>query len=350
VLSSRKGASQYNSVVTRVFPSDRTWVAQTEDARTRLDKFLAAADRLGSRARVVDALDRGKVFVNDEEATRRQASVPLRSGDVVRVWMDRPGSSKRRPHTSLQTGDVELVYEDDALIVVNKPAGLLSVPLPRQPEAGSAYDELETHLRPRGKRKPLVVHRIDRDTSGLVVFARTTRAQQALKDQFRRREPERVYLAVVYGHPEPAEGTWRDHLVWDSKALIQKRTRAGDPSGKEAISRYRVIEKLDGASLIEVRLVTGKRNQIRLQARLRGHTLIGEQRYVYGPDTLRSIEFSRQALHARRLSFQHPVDGRPLTFEAPLPEDLTALVKRLRTPVTPAGRFRRAAPSAPARR
>jgi 23S rRNA pseudouridine1911/1915/1917 synthase len=264
--------------------------------------------------------------------------------------MDRPGSSKRRPRASVEAGDVEIVFEDDALMVVNKPAGLLSVPLPRQPDAGSAYDDLEGHLRPRGKQRPLVVHRIDRDTSGLVVFARTVRAQQALKDQFRRREPERVYLAVVYGHPQPSEGTWRDHLVWDSKALIQKQTRAGDPAGKEAISRYRLVEQLEGASLIEVRLVTGKRNQIRLQARLRGHMLVGEQRYVYGPDALRSIEFPRQALHAQRLSFRHPVDGRPLSFEAPLPPDLSALVKRLRMPATPAGRSRRAGPSVPVQR
>jgi 23S rRNA pseudouridine1911/1915/1917 synthase len=337
--------------VTRPGSVDGTsWVAQAGDGGLRLDKFLASPGRLGSRARVVDALDKGKVFVNDEEVTRRDAGAVLRGGDVVRVWMDRPGSARRRPRTSGEAGEVSILYEDDALMVVNKPPGLLSVPLPRQPDAGSVYDDLETHLRPRGKRKPLVVHRIDRDTSGLVVFARTTRAQQALKDQFRRREPERVYLAVVYGHPEPAEGTWRDTVLWDSKALIQKRTRAGDPAGKEAISRYRVIETLEGAALIEVRLVTGKRNQIRLQARLRGHTLVGEQRYVYGPDALRSIEFPRQALHAHRLSFQHPVDGRPLTFEAPLPADLCALVERLRTPATPAGRSRRAAPSDPAPR
>jgi 23S rRNA pseudouridine1911/1915/1917 synthase len=323
------------------------WIAQAGDAGSRLDKFLADPQRLGSRGRVVDALDKGKVFVNKGEATRRHAGMVLRAGDVVRVWMDRPGSAKRRPRASLTVGEVEILYEDDALMVVNKPAGLLSVPLGRKPDAGSAYDDLEAHLRPHGKRKPLVVHRIDRDTSGLVVFARTVRAQQALRDQFRRREPERVYLAVVYGHPQPAEGTWRDHVTWDAKALIQKRTRAGDPKGQEAISRYRVIEALDGASLVEVRLVTGKRNQIRLQARLRGHTLVGEQRYVYGPDALRSIEFPRQALHAHRLSFQHPVDGRPLTFEAPLPADLTTLVKRLRTPATPAGRSPRAAPSAP---
>ena len=340
--------TRYNPPMTRRPTADgASWVAQAADAGTRLDKFLAAPERVGSRGRVLEALDKGKVFINDAEATRRQAGAALRAGDVVRVWMDRPGSARRRPRASVEAGDVEILYEDAALMVVNKPAGLLSVPLERKPDAGSAYDDLEAHLRPRGKRKPLVVHRIDRDTSGLVVFARTARAQQALKDQFRRREPERVYLAIVYGHPQPVEGTWRDHLVWDSKALIQKRTRKGDPAGKEAISRYRVVEALEGASLVEVRLVTGKRNQIRLQARLRGHTLVGEQRYVYGPDALRSIEFPRQALHAHRLSFQHPVDGRPLTFEAPLPADLSALVKRLRAPATPAGRSRRAAPSAP---
>ena len=112
-------------------------------------------------------------------------------------------------------------------------------------------------------------------------------------------------------------------------ALIQKETSPRDPRGKEAISHYRVLEPLAGASLIEVSLVTGKRNQIRIQARLRGHTLVGEVRYVYGPDQLRPIAFPRQALHAHRLAFRHP-DGRPMSFEVPLPDDMAALVARLR--------------------
>jgi 23S rRNA pseudouridine1911/1915/1917 synthase len=174
------------------------------------------------------------------------------------------------------------------------------------------------------------VHRIDRDTSGVVLFAKNARTQGALKAQFRRREPERVYRAVVYGCPTPASGTWRDHLVWDRRALIQKETHPSDPRGTEAISEYVVLERLRGASLIEVRLTTGKRNQIRIQARLRGHTLVGEQRYTYGPPPLRPIEFPRQALHAYRLGFRHPADGRTLQFEAPLPEDLTVLIGRLR--------------------
>ena len=305
------------------------WTVADAAAGARLDKFLATDERLGSRGRVAAALDKGKVFVNGREASRADAGSLLRRGDEVRVWMDRPGSSRPRSRPAA-AGRVAILYEDDLLLVVNKPAGLLSVPLERKSDAASAYEHIETHLRPRGRRRPLVVHRIDRDTSGLVVFAKTVRAQQDLKDQFRRREPERVYWALVYGHPRPAEGTWRDHLVWDAKTLIQKRTRQDDPHGTEAISHYRVLETMPGASLVEVRLGTGKRNQIRLQARLRGHTLVGERRYIYGPEALRSIVFPRQALHAYRLSFRHPSDGRLLSFEAPLPADLAGLLARLR--------------------
>ena len=225
---------------------------------------------------------------------------------------------------------LDIVYEDQALIVINKPPGILAVPLERRRDAPSVQDELASYLWPRGRRKPLVVHRIDRDTSGLVVFAKRPDVQHRLKDQFRRREPERVYLAVVYGHPSPASGIWRDHLSWDQRALVQKKTHPRDPRGKEAISRYRVVEPLRGASLIEVRLETGKRNQIRLQARLRGHTLVGEQRYVFGPDELRQIAFPRQALHAHKLAFEHPLTRRQLCFEAPLPADMAELVVRLR--------------------
>ena len=275
------------------------------------------------------SIDKGKVFLNGAESGRADAGVRLRVGDLVRVWMDRPGSA-RRGRRPTAVGELEIVHEDDALIVVNKPAGLLVVPLERKSDAPSVYEHIETHLRPQGKRRPLVVHRIDRDTSGLVVFAKTLRAQDFLKTQFRRREPERVYLAVVYGHPHPTDGSWYDHLVWDTKTLIQKQTREGDPHGKEAIGRYRVLETLTDASLVQVCLVTGKRNQIRLQARLRGHTLIGERRYVFGPASLRPIEFSRQALHAHRLSFRHPAHDQLVHFEAALPVDMDGLLARLR--------------------
>jgi 23S rRNA pseudouridine1911/1915/1917 synthase len=305
------------------------WVVDGESAGVRLDKYLAAADRLGSRGRVTHALDSGKVFLNEVEVDRSAAGSRLVAGDVVRVWMDRPGSARKRLG-SKQLGDLRILFEDDSLIVLDKPAGLLSVPLERKSGADSVYHHIEDHLRSHRNRRPFVVHRIDRDTSGLVVFAKDARTQQLLKDQFRRREPERVYMAVVYGHPKPERGTWRNRLVWDQKALIQKETHPDDPRGVDAVSEYRTVERFRETALIEVRLKTGKRNQIRIQARLRGHTLVGERRYTFGPDSLRPIEFGRQALHAQKLTFKHPADGRTLSFEAPMPADMAALVVRLK--------------------
>lgn len=305
-----------------------TWTVADEDAGARLDKFLAAAERLGSRAKAGAALERGKVFLNGAETTIADAARKLAAGDAVRVWIDRPGSAKARTRVTA-IGELRVIYEDDDLLVVDKPAGLLAVPLERKPDASSAYEQLKDHFRSRGRLKPFVVHRIDRDTSGLVVFAKHAAAQAALKEQFKRREPERVYWAVVEGHPDPLAGTWRDHLVWDSKALIQKPTTARDPHASEAISEYRVLRRFRDTSLIEVRLRTGRRNQIRIQAELRGHPLVGERRYAPDAGARRPIAFERQALHAKRLAFLHPADGRPLAFEAPLPSDFDALVARL---------------------
>lgn len=309
--------------------SDTGWRVDDSSAGVRLDKFLAASARLGSRGRASTALHRGKVFVNDVEVGPPAAGRRLQAGETVRVWMDRPGSARRREVRVAGADDLRIVYQDDALVVVDKPSGLLTVPLPDRGDS-SVSEQLRAHFHSRGKRRPFVVHRIDRDTSGLVMFAMRADAHAQLKAQFKRHEPERVYLAVVYGHPSPPSGTWRDHLVWDQRSLIQKATHPRNTRGKDARSEYRVVETFRDTSLIEVRLITGKRNQIRLQAQLRGHTLVGERRYALGPDDLQFIEFPRQALHAHRLGILHPVDGRPLRFEAPLPADLTDLIARLR--------------------
>jgi len=306
------------------------WTVTSGESGERLDRYLAAPDRAGSRARAAAAIERGKVFVNDREMTPADAGARVREGDVVRLWTDRPGTAKGRWSIG-ERRDLPIVYEDDALVVLDKPAGVLAVPLP--PDRGGArsvFEDLKAYLSKRGRRRPFVVHRIDRDTSGLVLFAKSAAARHALKKQFTRRDPERVYLAVVYGRPSPPAGTWRDTLVWDARSLIQKETSPRDPRGKEAVSRYRVVEQFTRAALVEVTLVSGRRNQIRIQARLRGHTLVGERRYIYGPDALRPIAFERQALHAFRLAFRHPDDGRAMMFEAPPPADFSALLARLR--------------------
>jgi 23S rRNA pseudouridine1911/1915/1917 synthase len=166
--------------------SDGEWTIAA--AGQRLDKFLAAAERLGSRSRAATALARGKVFVNGTEVGIADAARTLAAGDSVRVWMDRPGSARGTPRLKADA-DLDIVFEDDSLIVINKPPGLLSVPLERKSEQPSVFDLIEARLRSHGKRRPFVVHRIDQDTSGLVLFAKDPDTQRRLKLQFARREP-----------------------------------------------------------------------------------------------------------------------------------------------------------------
>ncbi len=320
-------------------PGD-AWTVADEEAGARLDKFLAAAHRLGSRGKAAAALERGKVRLNSVDAGIAEAARLLVRGDVVRLWMDRPGSGKSRPPVArapqprpaaLKSDELHIVFEDRVIVAVDKPAGLLTVPLDGGGGPDSVLDRLAIRWRSHGKRRPLVVHRIDRDTSGLVVFAKDAATLAALQAQFRRRDPERVYLALVHGEPEPASGVWRDHLRHDARACLEVRADARDPDAHEAICRYRLVEAFGVASLLEVRLETGRRNQIRAQAGLHGHPLVGEERYLVDRDPSRTIPFARQALHAHRLTIRHPADDRPLVLESPLADDLRALIGRLRT-------------------
>jgi 23S rRNA pseudouridine1911/1915/1917 synthase len=309
--------------------SDKNWQVSESESGLRLDKWLSAAERLGSRSKALSAIERGKVFVNGAEQTAANAARRMLAGETVRLWMDRPGSAERR-YTERHESGMHLLYEDSSMLVINKPAGLLTVPLPSQPDEPSLLDQVKRHLRSSKKASSLVVHRIDRDTSGLVIFAKTIEAQQNLKDQFERRETGRVYLAVVHGHPKPEKGTWRDFLAWDQDEVRQKRAERRDRNAKEAVSHYRTLETFSGSALIEVSLVTGKRNQIRVQAGLRGHPLVGEKKYVYEPAPRDRIKFGRQALHAHRLKFLHPMNGRQMSFEVPPPEDFQELINKLR--------------------
>ena len=208
---------------------NKIWQVSESESGARLDKWLAAAERLGSRSKALAAIERGKVFINDAEQTTADAARRVQTGEKIRLWMDRPGSAERR-YTERHDSGLHLIYEDSSLLVINKPAGLLTVPLPAQPNEISLLDHLKIHLRSDKKREPLVVHRIDRDTSGLVIFAKTPEAQRKLKEQFEQRKAERIYLAVVHGHPKPESGMWRNYLVWNQDALKQQpaERRAAD--------------------------------------------------------------------------------------------------------------------------
>jgi 23S rRNA pseudouridine1911/1915/1917 synthase len=307
----------------------QVWKVGEAEAGLRLDKWLGSADRLGSRSRALTAIERGRVFIDNVEQSSSDAARRLQAGETIRLWMDRPGSAQKRYFERHSTG-LHLLYEDKSLLVINKPAGLLTVPLPLQSTEPSLLDQLKLHLRSKGKQQPLVVHRIDRDTSGIVLFAKTFEAQQNLKAQFEQRQAERVYLAVVHGRPTYESGTWKDLLVWDQDELKQQPASKHEKRAREAICHYRVIEKFEDAALIEVKLVTGKQNQIRVQAGLRGYPLIGEKKYVYDPLPRKKIPFGRQALHAHRLRFRHPIEGRKMSFEATPPDDFQALLRRLK--------------------
>jgi 23S rRNA pseudouridine1911/1915/1917 synthase len=338
MTSTPEGASKARSGSPRGDrPRGRTWTVDTAEAGQRLDKFLAAADRAGSRSKAADALVRGRVFVADVEMTGADGARAVAAGEVVRLWIDRPGSAARGAAPRSRHG-LETLFEDDSLIVINKPAGMLTVPLDdtgstpvTAGDGASVLDLLKDRFRSHGGREPFVVHRIDRDTSGVVLFALTSRARGGLVKQFADRTPERVYLALVDGHPHPSMGTWHDLLVWDEDAMRQRAARVGDRDAVDALSDYRVVEAFDSTSLLEVKLTTGRQGQIRVQAQLRGHPLVGDRRYGgRGPASRDPIAFDRQALHAHRLVFAHPVDRRPVEVTAPPPADFTALLDRLR--------------------
>ncbi len=311
-----------------------TWTISGAEAGGRLDAWLAARPEVGSRSRARDAVERGKVFLNGEELSYADLAQRLRPGDVVGFWPDRPGSGRPRSREVVAARSaLSVVYQDSHLLVVDKPPGWLVEPLPGDaPSEVTLFDMVGDLLRSEKRIRPYVVHRIDRDTSGLVLFALTPAARDELKRQFENRTPTRTYLAVVNGTPDPPSGTWRDRLVWDADRLVQKRAHAQEERAKDAEARYRVVERFTWQSLVEISLVTGKRNQIRVQAGSRGHALVGERQYRFARprDEAREPEFGRQALHAARLGFTHPATTHHVEFTSGMPEDMEGLLRVLR--------------------
>src|ERR1700683_5036436 len=312
----------------------REWIIESADAGMRLDRWLAVRTDAGSRHRATEWIARGKVYLNGQVAEVAQGAHRVSAGQHVGVWIDRPGSSKPADRSVRDVRHLlRVLHEDDAIVVLDKPAGLLVEPLPgRHGEEPTLVNLLADYYRHAPRARAFVVHRIDRDTSGLVLFARTPTARDALKSQFRKHMPERVYLAVVLGRPAPTTGTWRDSLAWDPSSLRQRKAHGRDSRASDAEARYQVTEPFADAALIEVQLVTGKRNQIRVQAAMRGHPLLGERQYRFGappePPTLPHID--RQALHAWKLGFISPTAGLRVQYVSPLPDDFKALLAALR--------------------
>jgi len=302
-----------------------------EQAGLRLDKAVATIPSVGSRGRARKAIESGKVIVDGKRMGKDQLGLKLAAGAKVLVEWNRPGTSKEwvKGRQQLQQANLSILFEDDEILAINKPAGLLTDAATRhqQRHRDTLKKRLKIYLKAQDKH-PFIVHRIDRDTSGVVLVAKTERSSEALRQQFRNHKPERRYWVAVYGVPKPASAEWVDPMMWDSAQRIQRRVDPDHEAAFQARCWAQVQRSFRNASILEVKLDSGRRNQIRLQAQLRGHPLIGERLYV--PEKWKpTIPFKRQALHAHYLTVRHPKTGDSLALEAKLPNDLRDLVKGL---------------------
>ncbi len=216
----------------------------------------------------------------------------------------------------------EIIHEDSHVIAVNKPAGILTVPITGM-KSHNLQDALYLYLEPQKKRAQ-TVHRIDRYTSGVVLFAKSTRARSRLIRQFRNHEPARIYLALVRGIPDPPEGELVHYMKRVKEGFRNVIVPENDPSGTRARLFYRVTERFRDTALLEVALDTGLKNQIRVQLAEIGHPTVGDRHYVRDEEEEKLID--RQALHASRLEFHHPATGDIIGLEAETPKDFKRLI------------------------
>ncbi|MDP9055736.1 MAG: RluA family pseudouridine synthase [Pseudomonadota bacterium] len=309
----------------------------------RADKILADASGL-SRERIKALLSEGRIRLNGQPASQPARQVPVGTHFAIR----------QPPPTAAaaQAQDIPLVvaYEDDQLIVIDKPAGLVVHPAHGNLD-GTLVNALLHHCAGQlsgigGVARPGIVHRIDKDTSGLLVAAKTNTAHEGLARQFADHSLERAYLAITAGQPMPLAGTVRG-AIGRSPVNRKKMALVEDGQGKHAVTHYRTLERLNIASaanpasgtaaLIECRLETGRTHQIRVHMASIGHGLLGDVLYGRTPGPLRrllaELRFERQALHAAILGFTHPTTARNLRFESAMPHDMRELLTALHTDV-----------------
>ncbi|HEX8214986.1 MAG TPA: RluA family pseudouridine synthase [Allosphingosinicella sp.] len=302
----------------------------SEAAGWRLDRALAAALPAVSRERLKALISSGEVR-DDAGALVRDPSSKARAGEYeVRV------PDPVAPHNEPQDIALEIVHEDDHLIVVDKPAGMVVHPAAGNFN-GTLVNALLHHCAGRlssigGVARPGIVHRIDKDTSGLLVVAKTDAAHEGLSAQFARHSIDRRYQAIVAGLPNPPSGSV-DAPLGRSSANRQKMAIVEAGRGKRAVTHYRLVQPLRAASLVECRLETGRTHQVRVHMASIGHPLLGDP--VYGRskiaqrDILNQLDFKRQALHAAELGFVHPVSKEDLSFKSALPSDMQELFRAL---------------------
>jgi 23S rRNA pseudouridine1911/1915/1917 synthase len=317
------------------------YVVDPGQSMLRIDKYLSRRMENVSRTRVQAAARAGNILVNDSPVRSNYRVKPL---DLIQVLLPNP---PREIELIPQDIPISVVYEDDDLIVVDKAAGMVVHPAYGN-YSGTLMNALMYHFRDlplfqTGDIRPGLVHRIDKNTSGLLVVAKNEYAHNRLAGQFFRRTTGRLYTALVWGTPDPAKGTITGHVGRNVRDRKIMQVFPDGSQGKHAVTHYRIIEPLGYVSLIECRLETGRTHQIRVHMAWKGHPLFNDEEYG-GHRILKGTTFTkyqqfvrncldllpRQALHARTLAFDHPVTGRRLSFESPLPQDMVAVIEKWR--------------------
>ena len=290
----------------------------------RLDRWLVAQRPEQSRARIQKLIEAGLVQVN---GVTGRAKTPLRPGDAVELWMPPP---EPLPYLLPQAMPLDVLYEDGHLIVLNKPAGLTVHPAPGNRD-GTLVNGLLHHCPDLpgigGERRPGIVHRLDKDTTGCIVVAKSQEALVKLQVQIQKRIASREYLAVIHGVPKTESGTI-EAAIGRHPADRKKYAVVEAEKGRQATTRWRLIERLGDYSLLRFQLDTGRTHQIRVHCAHLGHPIAGDA--TYGRCRRLPVALPGQALHAVQLGLDHPISGERLVFEAPLPEVFEKLLAVLR--------------------
>jgi len=303
----------------------------------RVDKFLMNFIENATRNKIQQAAKQGHIWVNGNQVKQNYR---VKAGDEVKVLFEHP------PYEFLLTPEdipLDIVYEDDQVLVVNKQAGMVVHP-GHGNYSGTLINALVHHFKDlpnNSSGRPGLVHRIDKDTSGLLVIAKTDVAMAHLAKQFFDKSTEREYVALVWGNVIEDEGTIEGHLGRNPKNRLQMVVFPDGDQGKDAITHYSVLQRLGYVTLVSCRLETGRTHQIRAHMKYLGHTLFNDARYG-GDKILKGTTFTkykqfvencfkilpRQALHAKTLGFVHPITGQTLRFNSEIPEDMASCIEK----------------------
>lgn len=302
----------------------KSFIVPAQESGTRLDVWLTRKAGGLSRARIQALIRSGHATVNGRTVKEHHK---LRPSEVVALTVSAPPPSALIPEAI----PLDILYEDADLLIVNKPAGLVVHPAAGH-ASGTLANALLHHCRSLeasgDEQRPGIVHRLDRDTSGVMIVAKSSRAREGLINQFKQRSIRKEYVALVWGQPNPTAGTI-ETLIGRHRTE-RKKMSAAPRTGRRAVTHYELVERLGDLSLVRLKPQTGRTHQIRVHLAHRGFPVVGDAQY--GSRSVRSLPAPvlRQMLHAETIGFTHPVSGETLSFSAPWPADFQALVTALR--------------------